>query len=190
MRILLAAVAAVVAVTGCASTQTVQGGGGGAPTGSSQAPGTSTGGASGAPGTAVPTAPAPVSPLDSRCPAKLDEGQHLKPWGKLTPSDIEVAWVLRCTIKPQPDGTRDLVVERSDSDPAALLAALRAADEPRSKGACPAIAMVVPYFALVQGDGHALVPRIPETGCRLPQPQVLQALYAMQFKVIAQHRVP
>ena len=50
--------------------------------------------------------------------------------------------------------------------------------------------MVVPYFAFVQRDGHALVPRIPVTGCRLPQPPVLQALNALQFQVIARHRLP
>jgi hypothetical protein len=162
----------------------------------SSAPGPVTGGAggrSGAPGstgTGQPTAPAPVSPVDSRCPAQIDEGQHNAAYGRLVPPDIAVAWVLRCTVKPQPDGTRDLVVERSNSDPANLLAALRVGDEPPSKGVCPALAMVVPYFAFVQRDGHALVPRIPVTGCRLPQPPVLQALNALQFQVIARHRLP
>jgi hypothetical protein len=196
MRILVAAVAAVLAVAGCASTPTVGSGAGPAPTGSSQAsvPGTSTGGApgsvSGAPGTGKLTAPAPVSSLDSRCPAQIDEGQHNAAYGRQVPPDIQVAWVLLCTVKPQPDGTRDLLVERSDSDPAALLAALRVADQPPSKGACPMLAVVVPYFAFVQRDGRALVPRIPVTGCRLPQPPVLQALYALHFQVIARHRMP
>jgi len=189
---MFAVVLAALAVAGCSSTPTVEP----ALRPTSSAPGPATGGAggrSGAPGstgTGQPTAPPPVSPVDSRCPAQLDSGQHNAAYGRLVPPGIEVAWVLRCTVAPQPDGTRDLVVERSDSDPSGLLAALRVADEPPSRGACPALAMVVPYFAFVQRDGHALVPRIPVTGCRLPQPPVLQALNALQFQVIARHRLP
>ena len=40
--------------------------------------------------------------------------------------------MLRCRVTTQPDNTRFLLVEHSDSDPSALLAALRASDEPSS----------------------------------------------------------
>jgi hypothetical protein len=198
MRMLAVAVAAL-AVAGCSSTPTVEP----ALRPTSSAPGTVTGGAgstTGSPGSAStgqPSAPPPVSPVDSRCPAQLDEGQHNAKDGKPVPDDLAVAWVLRCTVTPQvgavtpqANTVRYLLVERSDSDPSALLAALRVADEAPSKGVCPAMAMVVPYFALVKRDGSALVPHIPVTGCRLPLPPVLQALNALQFSVIARHRLP
>ncbi|MEA2207381.1 MAG: hypothetical protein QOE77_4157 [Blastocatellia bacterium] len=199
MRMLAVAVAALT-VAGCSSMPTVEP----ALRPTSSAPGTVTGGAgstTGSPGSAStgqPSAPPPVSPVDSRCPAQLDEGQHNAAYGTPVPPDgFTVAWVLRCTVTPQvgavtpqANTVRYLLVERSDSDPSALLAALRVADEAPSKGVCPAMAMVVPYFALVQRDGSALVPHIPVTDCRLPRPPVLQALNALQFSVIARHRLP
>jgi hypothetical protein len=185
MRMLVAAVVAGLMITGCASTQAV----GGASGRTSEATG-APGSASAGPATGRPGAPPPVSPVDSRCPAQLDGGQHNAAYGKPVPDGIAVAWVLRCTVAPQAGGTRYLLVERSDSDPGGLLAALRTPDEPPSSGACPALAMVVPYFTLVKRDGGALVPHIPVTGCRLPQPPVLQALNALQFTVIARHRLP
>ncbi len=199
MRKLATALAVGLLLTGCASNRTVGGAAGpgtGGSSGVSGAPGgastgsSGSGSASGGPASGQPSASPPVSPLDSRCPAQLDEGQHLAEYGRPVPPGITVAWVLRCRVAPQPGGTSDLLVERSDSDPGALLAALRPQDQPLSKGACPAIAMVVPYFALVEPNGTALVPHIPVTACRLAQPQVMQALNALQFQVIARHRLP
>jgi hypothetical protein len=106
------------------------------------------------------------------------------------PSSIEVDWVLRCAVVPRAGGHYDRVLERSDSDPAALLAALRAPDEPPSSGACPMIRMVIPYFALVQRDGKSLVPKMPFTGCGMPQTAVLQALNSMHFEVISKKPLP
>jgi hypothetical protein len=132
------------------------------------------------------------SPVDSRCPAGLSEsGQHDNSQAKPAPSGIEVDWVLRCTVVGMGgDQSRSLLIERSDSDPAALLAALRAPDEPRSSGPCPAIAMVVPYFALVQRDGKPLVARMPLTACGLPQTAAMQALDRMRFELIAKKALP
>src|SRR5689334_16758495 len=80
---MFAVVLAVLAVAGCSSTPTVEP----ALRPTSSAPGPVTGGAgggSGAPGstgTGQPTAPPPVSPVDSRCPAQIDEGQHNAAYG-------------------------------------------------------------------------------------------------------------
>jgi len=166
------------AVTGCASTP------GAGSAGSNPGSGASTGPAAG-----PPTSPS-RSPAAARCPAQLDEGQAHRKGAKPVPGDIQVDWVLRCSVAPPIGGTRYLVAERSDSDPAALLAALRAPDEARSNGVCPAIAMVVPYFALIERDGTELVPQLPVTGCRLPQAAAVQALNAMQFTVISRTPLP
>ena len=165
MRILVAAVAAVLAVTGCASAT---GNAGPGSTGAGRRcryqPGDRRRSGSGPAG---PSTSPSMKPVVAQCPVQLDEGQaNNRKGARPVPGQIQVDWVLRCSVAPRAGGTRYLQVERSDSDPSALLAALRAPDEPRSKGACPAIAMVVPYFALIERDGTTLVPRLPDD--RLP----------------------
>jgi hypothetical protein len=154
---------------------------------SSQAPG---GGASSGPAGGQPSFSPSSSPIVAQCPVQLDEGQANRKGSKPVPGDLQVDWVLRCSVAPRAGGTRYLQVERSDSDPAVLLAALRAPDEARSSGACPAIAMVVPYFALVEPDGSTLVPRLPVNGCRQPQAAAVQALNALRFTVISRTQLP
>jgi hypothetical protein len=182
--------ATALAVTGCASAPAT-GKAGSDPAGSGGVSSLPPGGAAGTgSATGQPSSPPSSSPIDARCPAQLDEGQTNRKGAKPVPGDILIDWVLRCSVVPQPGGTRYLVVERSDSDPAALLTALRSPDQALSKGACPAIAMVVPYFALIERDGATLVPRLPVTGCRLPQAAAIQALNALRFTVIGRTRLP
>lgn len=189
MRWLAATIlATTLAVTGCASATGSAGPGpAGGSAGSPAAPGgsASTGQAGGRPSSSPS-----IAPVVDRCPVQLDEGQANRKGAVPVPADITVDWVLRCSVAPRSGGFRYLQVERSDGDPAALLAALRAPDEPLSKGACPSIAMVVPYFALIEPDGTTLVPRLPITGCRLPQPAAIQALNALRFKVISRTQLP
>lgn len=206
MRLLALTLAAGLAVTACAPGPSAvdaggesQGvidparpsGGTGAGKGSGSAGSGSAGFDSGAAGSR-PSASSTPSAVDSRCPADLTEsGQHGNSQAQPAPSGIEVDWVLRCTVVgPHGDHSRGLLIERSDSDPAALLAALRAPDEPRSSGACPAIAMVVPYFALVRPDGKPFTARMPLTACALPQPAAMQALERMRFEVIGKKSLP
>jgi len=196
MRLLAVTVLTALAVTGCASTQSTAAGGSGSSTGTASAGPTGSGpgvGGSGsaASGTAGSGSPGPTSTsVDARCPAQLDEGQYNGRQALPVSGTLDVDWVLRCSVAPQPDGRRFMLTERSDSDPTALLAALRSPDEPRSSGVCPMIRMVVPYFALVQPNGRALAPKIPLTGCGMPQTAVLQALNRMHFEVIGRKQVP
>jgi hypothetical protein len=207
MRLLAVTIAAGLAVSACASPPSATGsgaepsgrGGSVAPSGSpgSVGPG---GGNDGTEGSGwVSYLPLPDSkptaaptPVDTRCPAGLTQsGQFTNSQAKPVPSGIEVDWVLRCTVTdPHGDHSRSLVIERSDTDPSALLAALRAPDEPRNDGPCPAIAMVVPYFALVPRDGKPLVARMPLTACSLPQAAAMQALDGLQWKVLAKKPLP
>jgi uncharacterized protein YceK len=197
MRLLALTVLTALAITGCASAQSNTGAGSGrssaspgAPTGSGAPTGGGvTGGAAGS-GSSLPGATPSGSPVDVRCPAQLDEGQYNGRQAKPIPSSLDVDWVLRCRAAPQPNGSRFLLVERSDSDPAALLAALRAPDEPRSGGVCPMIRMVLPYFALVQPDGTVLAPKVPLTGCGMAQAALVQALNGMRFQVISRKQLP
>lgn len=202
MRLLAMTIAAGLAVTACAGQPTLDAGAGSpsvidpAPSSGRGAPG----GGGGMEGSgwvnylpSPPSSPtAAPSPVDSRCPAGLTEsGQINNSQAKPVPSGINVDWVLRCTVVSQPgDHSRGLLIERSDSDPAALLKALRAPDEPLNEGPCPAIAMVVPYFALVGPDGKPVPARMPLTACALPQDVAMQALNRLQWKVIAKKALP
>jgi hypothetical protein len=215
MRLLALTIAAGLAVTACAPGPSAvdaggesQGvidparpsGGTGAGTGSPAGSGSAGSGSAGSgsagsdtgAGSSRPAASSTPSAVDSRCPADLTEsGQHNNSQAQPVPSGIEVDWVLRCTVTGlHGDHSRGLLIERSDSDPAALLAALRAPDEPRSGGECPAIAMVVPYFALVRPDGKPFVARMPLTSCALPQPAAMQALERMRFELIGKKSLP
>ena len=205
MRLLAVTIAAGLALTACGPGQSALDSGAGSPGGidpASPSGGTGPGGGKGdMEGSGwVSYLPLPESsrpgvtpaPVDSRCPAELTEsGQHNNSQAKPVPSGIEVDWVLRCTVVGQHgDHSRSLLIERSDSDPARLLAALRAADEPRNDGPCPAIAMVVPYFALVPPGGQPVLARMPLTACSLPQAAAMQALDGLQWKVIAKKELP
>ncbi|HEX8094265.1 hypothetical protein [Jatrophihabitans sp.] len=193
MRLLAVTVLTALAVTGCASTQSTARGGSstGFSTGTASAGPTGSGPAVGGSGATSGSSPGTSSaPVAARCPDQLDEGQYNGRQAKPVSGDVTVDWVLRCRVAPQPDGSRFLLTERSTSDPTALLAALRSSDEPRSSGACPMIRVVVPYFALVQRDGRVVVPKIPLTGCGMPQTGVLQALNQMSFEVIGRKRLP
>jgi hypothetical protein len=194
MRLLAVTMVAGLALTACASSpSTVDSGGKPAPgtavpSGSSGqvAPGGGTGSGSAGPIGSTPASPPAGSPVDSRCPVQLDQGPYNSKQARPVPAGIDVAWVLRCSVKPQPGGAgRTLLVERSDSDPAALLAALRARDEPPTSGVCLTIRMLVPYFALIQRDGKPFVARMPLTSCRMPQAAVVKALDGLKFRVIA-----
>lgn len=199
MRLLAVAIAAGLALTGCASTKAGAGSGG--------AGGTS-GPASAVPGSAVPgplsptgraTSAVPASPVPSLrptgaagglCPTSLDLGQYNGPDTRVLPAELKVSWVLRCSIVPLTGIKRAVVTERSDSDPSALLAALRAPSEPRSPGVCPLHRMLLPYFALVEPGGQVLAPKLPLTGCGLPQAAVLQALDGLHFEVLSKQPLP
>lgn len=187
MRLLAIPILTVLVVTGCAPTASTGRSGQGAPP-SAIISGTAIG--STAATSTAPTGSGSTAPADNRCPAQLDEGQYNGRNAKPVPDSIEVDWVLRCSVTPQADGRRFLLAERSDSDPAALLAALRAPDEPRSSGVCPLARMLLPYFALVRPDGTALEPKVPLTGCGVPQAAVLKALAVMRFHVIGRTQLP
>jgi hypothetical protein len=193
MRLLAITIAAGLALTGCASTQAGPGGGG-----SSGGSSSTSAAASGAPGPVSPSSAVPSvqpsgsagNPISVRCPTSLDLGQYNGPDTRALPAGFTVSWVLRCSIVPLVGSHREVVTERSDSDPSQLLQALGATSEPGSKGVCPLLRMMIPYFALVQPNGEAVAPKMPLTGCGLPQAAVVQALNDLQFKVLSRRPLP
>ena len=71
------------------------------------------------------------------------------------PADLQVNWVLRCTISNK-GGSRLLIAERSVGDTGPLLRALKTPSALRIKVVCPMLRVLIPYFALVQAERHGL----------------------------------
>jgi hypothetical protein len=161
--------AAMALLAGCASstTPTPAQGGPGAPSGS--------------------TKPVTVTPS---CPAALTQsGRPAEPAGGPIPADVTIAWVLRCRTDvqsvPGKGNWQVRVTERADGPATKLRTALNRPSEPRTKGPCPAIAMIVPYFVLVDSAGKGYLPALPYTSCMLPQSQFIQELNALPFHVVS-----
>src|SRR5438445_13830852 len=133
------------------------------------------------------TKPVFVTPT---CPsAWIQSGRPSEPAGGPIPADVTIAWVLRCRTEVQPapgKGNWEVrVTERADGPATKLRAALNRRSEPPATGACPAIAMIVPYFVLVDSAGKAYLPALPYTSCNLPQSAFIQELNALPFRVVS-----
>lgn len=77
-------------------------------------------------------------------------------------------------------------LERADRNLAPLIAALRRPSQARPPGMmCPDIAMLPPQFVVLGGDGTAIWPRLPLTGCGQVQPGVLGALSRLPWQKVS-----
>lgn len=82
-----------------------------------------------------------------------------------------------------------LVTERANLSPSTsenLVRSLRRQSDPPSASACPgdsaAHAVLVPYFALIDDHGRALLPGMPADECGKPQQTALKALSVLRFQ--------
>jgi len=189
---------------GCASTTQSAAPGGGtgtaiSPTGAPSGSGTGSGGISSGGVTTGPSmggtasSPQPTSSVAvaaaSHCPMPPDTPQN-NPAAKPLPAKLPVVWVLRCRIvQGTAVGKGLLVAERSTSDTAALLRALRAPSVPRQKIVCPLLAIYLPNFGLVEPDGTVLIPKLPTNNCGMVQTDVVTALNRMTFVQISSRPV-
>lgn len=189
MRLYAAGLIVALAVTGCASSGQHHAARGGANESTTSGPAMGGAASPSAPG-GTPSSPPSSPPRSSvTCPTDLNFDQPNGPSAQALPSKITVSWVLRCSIVSK-GAKRVLNVERSDSDATNLVDALRVPSGHKIKGVCPMYRAAVPYFALVQPDGSALAPKVPVTNCGQAQPDVLQALNALTFKVISTKPLP
>lgn len=190
MRRYFTAIVLGLALAGCASNGVSNGaapdGASSLPTGPGQGSVSTTSG----PGMGGTPSVAPSTGASAACPTNLNIGQPNGPQSRTLPAQVSVSWVLRCTIVSKTGTARTLVTERSNSDPTDLIKALRTPSGLRPKGVCPMYRVSVPYFALVQTNGQALLPQVPKTNCGLPQPAVLAALNAMRFTVLSTKQLP
>jgi hypothetical protein len=110
------------------------------------------------------------------------------PAGSLPVSFVPVA-VERCVLGAEPVPGRGLwstaTLERTDSDLATLINALRRPSETHTSGACPALAEIPPAVVLISATGQKLIPKLPVTGCGLIQSQVTLALGALHWTTLS-----
>jgi hypothetical protein len=108
--------------------------------------------------------------------------------GGTIPADFHVAWVLRCSVQVQALAGRGQwtveTTERADTSAADLMTQLGQPSLPRAAGSCAAVSATLPYFALVDRTGRALVPFVPTDECGNPRSGVGLALAALPFRAV------
>lgn len=141
---------------------------------------------------AAPDWVAPTCPVPQ--PDELVMGEPGQQHG--IPTTFEPAWLLRCSINTEHIAGQGLwttlATERADlsaSTAASLVGDLRKpSDSPATTG-CPgslsAQAMIVPYFALVDAHGKAVLPGLPLDECGRPQGDLLTLLAQLRFHTLS-----
>lgn len=217
--IVAATAAMIIAVAGCASTSNAHNGAGTAPSTSPAGvasitgtpPASSVGSA--VPGPSIgPTGPAATAARDTppraakqavarvggqavTCPTEplVGGGADRSP----LPPGFSVKTVVRCeTVLRVYPGLGEWSVqlaEVADAPPAGLTrlaTELRKPSEPMPSGViCPAIAMVLPWFAVIDDHGTVVHPTLPTDKCGLPLPGAIKALSGLDFSAVDAVRV-
>ncbi|HEU5428424.1 MAG TPA: hypothetical protein VFU74_16200 [Actinocrinis sp.] len=110
------------------------------------------------------------------------------------PPDFHPIAVIRCEspIRMVPgDGEWQFAdAQRADSGLADLLADLRLPSQTRSPDtACPAMALSMEPFALVDTSGRVISPLLPTSMCGFPLPQVTNAINALPWRTETEQRL-
>lgn len=132
------------------------------------------------------TSPGRVEPyvmsadLCGQLPADVPE---LPPQQSAVPADVEVSWVLECSVgPPASSGAPRVAVRRAEGPAVELVVALRLSSASKQAGPCTDEFLLPFYLALITADGRAIAPVIPVDGCAKPRREVLAALGNLPFK--------
>jgi hypothetical protein len=184
------------AAPGSATSGSATSGGTGAGSASAGSTGTAAGGTATSGPASGPTAPAaPASPVPTVSGGTVVPGEVAcvgwpsgTPAGSLPASFVPVT-VERCVLGAEPVSGKGLwstaTLERTDSDLATLISALRRPSVTHMSGACPALAEIPPAVVLISATGQKLIPKLPVTGCGLIQSQVTLALGALHWTTLS-----
>jgi hypothetical protein len=102
-------------------------------------------------------------------------------------ADFQSVAAILCLRGPeqQPDGSTAAVEsERRADDVAALVAALRLPDQPRTDGACTADLPMVPWFALLDAQGRWVHPGTPVDACGKIRIEVRNAVQNLKLTTV------
>jgi hypothetical protein len=95
------------------------------------------------------------------------------------PGDFAATAAVLCTQEGRPPadgGGYPVATERRAADVGELVTALRLPDQPRTDNPCPAIAIHLPWFALLDREGRWTRPGVPADPCGQPRVEVREAL--------------
>lgn len=155
-------------------------------TGSTAGAGSAAGTGSAAPATPVPT----VSGGRVAAGGAACAGWPAQAPRAILPVSFVPVSVERCVIGAQEIPGKGMwitaTLQRSDTGLTGLVNALRHPARSRAPGTiCPALAVIPPQIVLTDASGHQLIPRVPVTGCGLPQAQVLAALQSLHWNPVS-----
>jgi len=125
----------------------------------------------------------------SGCPTGAERGTAGLP--PLADDFAPVAVVICGTSpRPAPSGGEDMVAgEQRSESVEALTAALRLPSERRSSGACTAMLVQAPWFALLDAQGRWVRPGVPVNSCGQPRREVLDAFDALPLTTVRSSKV-
>ncbi|SDU94134.1 hypothetical protein SAMN04488544_2313 [Microlunatus sagamiharensis] len=141
-----------------------------------------------------PTAVA-VASLD-HCPSRPSEVPRSDGFGGLVgsgvlPADFRPVRVVRCRWVSD-TATRVVIEEdRTSSVTPAFLASLELPDQvanPDSHAACAAVATSLSYLVLVDAEGRAVVPHLPEEPCGAPRAEIERAVHDLGLTLARTYR--
>jgi predicted small lipoprotein YifL len=140
-------------------------------------------------GRSAPPRAAPVGPphwTTATCPHPPAHAVVIgEPPGRhAIPAGFHPTWVLRCLIAGSA-----VVAQRADLTPAEAAALVRALAQPSATpSVCPedsaAHTVVVPYFALIDARGRALLTGLPADRCGRPESKVDRILSALTYALL------
>lgn len=95
------------------------------------------------------------------------------------PADFRPVRVVRCRWVSETTTRKVIEEDRASSVTQALLSSLELPDQvanPDSHAACAAVATSLSYLILVDAEGRAVVPHLPEEPCGAPRAEVARAV--------------
>jgi hypothetical protein len=139
-----------------------------------------------------PPAPGPpvwVEPVCPKAPDGLVMGNEPVKRGAV-PDDFVTVSVTRCRpgfqkVAGQGEWTT-AITEKADTPAEDLVAQLRQPSAPSTDGACTMEYISPPYIMLINAEGKAVLPRIPQDSCGKPKIEVRNAVDALPYKVVSE----
>ena len=130
------------------------------------------------------------------CPSKQSEVPRYDGSGGLVgsgvlPADFRPVRVVRCRWVSGTTTTVVIEEDRTSSVTPTLLSSLELPDQvpnPDSHAACAAVATSVSYLILVDAEGRAVVPHLPEEPCGAPRAEVERAVHDLGLTLSRTYR--
>jgi hypothetical protein len=106
------------------------------------------------------------------------------------PADLVTVAVMRCRtgfskIEGRGEWTT-VITEKADTSADDLVAQVRKPSEPHTDKPCTADYIAPPYFLLINAEGKAVLPQVPQDECGKPKIEVRDALNALPYKTISE----